>query len=182
MFFSDNYIVSTKLTYDVFRLKSDFEKIRKSIDRWAWFFNGKRVILYSLHTTEETVGPFNFSSKRPADIKNYIQTNLCIGIFKEILDELPIHNVQIVIHPPYFEIPRHRDTVKNHAYRIHIPITTNDGVRFSSKKDNLSLQVGRAYLLDTYYPHWTINGNTDRIHIIGNVAPENLHFFKDYIQ
>lgn len=65
--------------------------------------------------------------------------------------------------------------------RIHLPLRTNHGVRFSSwlpdgSRCGLHMTAGRAWYLDTRKPHTAANlGATERIHlVIDTVVGEEL--------
>src|SRR5579862_4166118 len=78
--------------------------------------------------------------------------------------------------PPGARIDPHRDRHPSFAcgHRIHVPITTNPGVRFSVDGRPHSLQVGQAYEINNIKVHSVINrGSTDRIHFIFDYIPSD---------
>jgi Aspartyl/Asparaginyl beta-hydroxylase len=76
--------------------------------------------------------------------------------------------------PPGCRIDPHRDRHPSFGcgHRIHVPITTNTGVRFSVDGRPFSLQVGQVYEINNIKVHSVINrGSTDRIHFIFDYVP-----------
>ena len=75
-------------------------------------------------------------------------------------------------------IPPHRDTLRSlgMGHRVHVPITSNSGVRYTISGKPFQLDVGYAYEINNQKKHSVINmGNEDRISFIFDyVAPEEL--------
>ncbi|MGD2129138.1 MAG: aspartyl/asparaginyl beta-hydroxylase domain-containing protein [Lysobacterales bacterium] len=71
-------------------------------------------------------------------------------------------------------ISPHRDSHPSftHAHRIHIPVTTNPGVRFMINGRPHKLQVGQAYEINNQRNHSVMNaGSEDRITFIFDYVP-----------
>lgn len=71
-------------------------------------------------------------------------------------------------------IAPHRDSHPSfsHSHRIHIPITTNPGVRFMINGRPHRLEVGRAYEINNQRNHSVMNSGTeDRITFIFDYLP-----------
>jgi hypothetical protein len=71
-------------------------------------------------------------------------------------------------------ISPHRDTHQSftHAHRIHIPITTNPGVRFMINGRPHRFKVGNAYEINNQKNHSVMNSGTqDRITFIFDYLP-----------
>lgn len=71
-------------------------------------------------------------------------------------------------------ISPHRDTHQSfvHSHRIHIPLTTNPGVRFMINGRPHRLQVGQAYEVNNQRNHSVMNnGKEDRITFIFDYLP-----------
>ncbi len=71
-------------------------------------------------------------------------------------------------------IAPHRDTHQSfvHSHRIHVPITTNPGVRFMIDGRPHQLAVGRAYEINNQHNHSVMNSGTeDRITFIFDYLP-----------
>ena len=68
----------------------------------------------------------------------------------------------------------HRDTHPSfrHAHRIHVPITTNPGVRFMINGRPHRFAVGNAYEINNQMNHSVLNaGKEDRIAFIFDYLP-----------
>lgn len=67
-------------------------------------------------------------------------------------------------------IHEHRDPGASYAdgfFRLHIPITSNTGTRFTIDGETLAMQPGECWYLDFGLPHAVSNdGDTDRIHLV----------------
>ena len=71
-------------------------------------------------------------------------------------------------------ISPHRDTHQSfvHSHRIHVPISTNPGVRFMINGRPHQLQVGQAYEINNQQNHSVMNtGTEDRITFIFDYLP-----------
>ena len=68
----------------------------------------------------------------------------------------------------------HRDSLRSFhmGHRIHVPITTNSGVRFMIESRPYTFEVGRAYELNNQKKHSVMNmGKEDRIFFIFDYVP-----------
>lgn len=68
----------------------------------------------------------------------------------------------------------HRDSLRSFhmGHRIHVPITTNPGVRFTIEGKPYEMEVGMAYELNNQLKHSVMNiGNEDRISFIFDYVP-----------
>jgi len=71
-------------------------------------------------------------------------------------------------------ISPHRDTHESftHSHRIHIPLTTNNGVRFMINGRPFRFEVGQAYEINNQRHHSVMNtGKADRITFIFDYLP-----------
>lgn len=71
-------------------------------------------------------------------------------------------------------IPPHRDKLHSFhmGHRVHVPITTNAGVRFTISGRPYPFEVGKAYEINNQKVHSVMNmGNEDRISFIFDYAP-----------
>jgi len=71
-------------------------------------------------------------------------------------------------------ISPHRDTHQSftHSHRIHVPVTTNPGVRFMINGRPHKFQVGNAYEINNQKNHSVMNsGKEDRISFIFDYLP-----------
>jgi len=68
----------------------------------------------------------------------------------------------------------HRDSLRSFhiGHRIHVPITTNPGVRFTVEGRPYGMEVGKAYELNNQMTHSVMNlGKEDRITFIFDYVP-----------
>ncbi len=75
------------------------------------------------------------------------------------------------------KIKPHRDSHPSfhHGHRIHVPITTNDRVRFMIDGRPYKFQVGQAYEINNQLQHSVMNkGEEDRVTLIFDYVPPNL--------
>ena len=68
-------------------------------------------------------------------------------------------------------VPLHCD-IKYHWYhrvRVHIPIVTNPGVRFTCANETVHMGAGEAWIFDNWQPHSVVNdSDQDRIHLVAD--------------
>ena len=68
----------------------------------------------------------------------------------------------------------HRDSLQSFhmGHRIHVPITTNSGVRFTIEGKPYDMEIGRVYELNNQLKHSVMNiGREDRISFIFDYVP-----------
>lgn len=68
----------------------------------------------------------------------------------------------------------HRDSLQSFhmGHRIHVPITTNPGVRFTIEGKPYDFEIGKAYELNNQLKHSVMNiGSEDRISFIFDYVP-----------
>jgi hypothetical protein len=116
-------------------------------------------------------------SMRPSWRGHFQRTPLLdrLPYFEEILDAFrcPTLRVRVSKLLPHSSIGEHRDigreasAIAYNQVRLHIPITTNDRVRFRLAGEDFHLAPGRLYYLDFTKPHSVFNdGEQPRIHLI----------------
>lgn len=105
-----------------------------------------------------------------------------IAAIEPLIDLIPRphHRVRLMqLAPGGGELSRHADitdpdcgTAPGHTLRIHIPLRTNEQVRFESwrpsgKKSSAHMALGEAWYLDTRKPHTAVNaGSSARVHLV----------------
>lgn len=75
---------------------------------------------------------------------------------------------------PYKSIKRHSDTshLLKSVHRIHIPILTNENIKFYIDDVNFYLKSGYIYEINNIKCHSVVNlSNLDRVHLIIDVLP-----------
>jgi hypothetical protein len=84
--------------------------------------------------------------------------------------------VQLADLPPGARITYHRDSeILAAMHRLHVPITTNDGVSFIIDDQKFSLAEGVLYELNNVLDHAVRNrGDTTRVHLLIDMMPHTL--------
>lgn len=84
--------------------------------------------------------------------------------------ECPLLAVRLMRLTPGSEIKEHHDhdlDAEQGTVRLHLPITTNDGVRFEVNRRPVALEPGSLWYLRLSDPHRVANrGTTDRVHVV----------------
>ena len=104
----------------------------------------------------------------------YADTPLLEGCryFKAVLDrfECEKESVRLLRLAPGSEIKEHSDPGAGYssgAFRIHVPVRTNPGVRFLVGGSLVRMEPGESWYADFGLPHSVKNdGETDRIHLV----------------
>lgn len=92
--------------------------------------------------------------------------------FREVLDTFAcaLQSVRLMRLSPGSLIKEHRDHDlgwESGAARIHIPVTTNDGVEFYLNGSRVVMPAGSSWYLRLSDPHRVANnGETDRVHMV----------------
>ncbi len=92
--------------------------------------------------------------------------------FQEVINafECPKESVRIMSLPAGAIINRHVDYQSGYedgVFRIHIPIKTNDKVKFQLEDHDIKMNPGEAWYTNISLPHGVINeGKTGRVHLV----------------
>ncbi len=92
--------------------------------------------------------------------------------YRTVLDSFacPLQAVRLMRLTPGSVIREHSDhdlSFEQGSVRIHIPITTNDGVTFELNRRRVILEAGSCWYLRLSDPHRVANrGNADRVHMV----------------
>ena len=106
--------------------------------------------------------------------KDYVDTPLLARTpyFREVLQHFacPLLSVRLMRLTPGSHIKAHRDRDlddKEGTVRLHIPIVTNDRVRFTLADKDVAMGAGECWYLRLSEEHSAANdGVTDRVHIV----------------
>jgi Aspartyl/Asparaginyl beta-hydroxylase len=106
--------------------------------------------------------------------RSFVDTPLLqpCAYFRYVLDgfNCPLRSVRLMRLTPGSIIKEHTDldlSFEDGMVRIHIPITTNEGVEFNLNNSRLVLEPGSAWYLRLTDPHSVVNrGSTDRVHMV----------------
>jgi hypothetical protein len=99
--------------------------------------------------------------------------------FREVLAAFAceVQCVRLMRLAPGSVIKEHRDDgldAENGFARIHIPITTNPGVRFELNRSHVEMAPGEAWYLRFSAPHSVTNaGATDRVHLVVDAVADD---------
>jgi Aspartyl/Asparaginyl beta-hydroxylase len=94
------------------------------------------------------------------------------GYFRQVLDSFacPLRVVRLMRLTPGSIIKEHTDhelSFEEGSVRIHVPVTTNDGVEFYLNGSRVVLHAGSCWYLRLSDPHSVRNlGNCDRVHMV----------------
>lgn len=97
------------------------------------------------------------------------------GYGLELVQQLPYRSKKwlVTVHVPGTKLITHQDATDK--IRVHIPIHTNTDSNWIIDGEEIHMDVGYAYLVNTTLPHSLINnGTTNRIHMYGKVWTEDI--------
>lgn len=122
----------------------------------------------------------SFKMPKIDDFKYNLKTNLCSGIFSEIVNNLNYLNLnpcrmRITISKPNCDIAWHRDTnFGKEIFRLHIPIITNNTAKLCSINKKWHMPAdGSAYIFNAHELHKVENKLSLRFHIMATVILPN---------
>jgi len=167
--------IKMRLTFDAARMKDEME--RMTGEDWIAHFvtqnyegdwsviplRGKKgaehpvMMIYSDPTCTE----FEDTPFLPKD-----------SYFSEVLDtfECPLQAVRLMRLGPGSHIKEHCDhdlSFEDGSVRLHIPVSTNEGVDFRLNRRSLKLEEGGCWYLRLSDPHEVHNaGSSDRVHLV----------------
>lgn len=97
--------------------------------------------------------------------------------FAEVLDQFPAerNRVRLMRLRAGGHILRHSDplhTIAQDLVRLHVPVVTNPGVRFTVNDVRVPLAAGETWHVDVRFPHEVANeGEADRVHLVMDLVP-----------
>ena len=161
-------------------LHFDAEKLRHDLailleGKWIPHFNTrdyqgnwKVIPLYAFNGDEKNIFAFG---EDQSTIKPTPLLEDCL-YFQQVINTFhcPILSARILKLGAGSEINPHRDHLAGYEYdffRLHIPIQTNDEVRFILDGELLHMLAGECWYTNVHYVHSVSNhGNTDRVHLV----------------
>lgn len=170
-----------KLTIDI-----DLEKARQYYamlqqdyqhKKWAVQVSGVEICGWAIHGVKGKTGNFGLYEKdcEPWGIEHYFETELAVGWGKDMLELFPFgYRAGVGSSPPGTIVPPHTDECGDFAFRLHIPIYTNEQYVWTTEEGQFHMPAGSVYLVDTAYEHATRNdGNDPRVHF--GIAIPKIH-------
>jgi hypothetical protein len=153
-------------------LQRDFQHKKWSVDVGPVTIDG-----WSIHGVKGKTGNFPLYEKgaEPWGIEHYFETELAFGWAKDMLELFPMgYRAGVGSSPGGTIVPPHVDECGEFAYRLHIPIYTNDKYVWTTPEGEFHMPAGSVYLVDTAYEHATRNdGDEARVHF-GIAIPKDL--------
>lgn len=161
-----------KWTYDLLDNENDRPDVKAyckdKVDNWAtWAIHSRVQDLkkpqpgWRLNSIPEDV--------TPGDLYN-TPTELMFGIAKKFADALPgICQMGVVVHPAGAGLIMHYDNAEEDLpyVTMHVPIKTTPQSFWQFEDEEIVLETGSAYILNTQILHGTDNrGDEPRIHLI----------------
>jgi len=202
-------LVEFGVSYDLAALRSEIEHAAVEwADHYAVYNKGKSWSAVALRgyggDPEFIIKPSEMSKKWKAENEEKLAWELAdtpladrVPVACSIVDSIPgvKHRVRLMrLSGGQGELSRHADSTDPDAgiapgqlLRLHLPIVTNEAVRFRSwlpvgDEQTTHMAAGSAWYLDTRKPHTARNdGDTDRIHLVVDVEsnPELLALARD---
>lgn len=97
------------------------------------------------------------------------------GYGLELIKNMPVRSKKwlVTIHTPGTKLITHQDA--SDKIRVHIPIYTNPNSNWIIGGEEVHMEPGWAYIINTSIPHSVENqGNTNRIHLYGKVWTDEI--------
>lgn len=179
--------------YIQFDLHFDVEQMKKELlllesGSWPLHYQKKDYegewTAISLRSTDGSSGNVIIS---PVENSIYQDTEILktSPYFQQVLQtfKCPLQAVRLLKLGAGSIIKEHKDaelSFENDAFRIHIPIQTNDKVEFKVNGEQIDLKEGECWYCNFNLPHSIANmGDTDRIHLVidGSVNEWVREFF-----
>lgn len=136
---------------------------------------------YTLCWNDDSPGPKPFeqgcakSEYRDNDNDELNPRKCFSGYALELVKQLPFRSKKwlVTVHTPGTKLITHQDAPDK--LRIHIPIYTNDKSNWMIDEEEIHMEPGWAYLVNTTLPHSLENaGLTERVHLYGKVWTEDI--------
>jgi Aspartyl/Asparaginyl beta-hydroxylase len=139
---------------------------------------------YAIQGIKGRTGNFGlYEDKEPLGIEHYFDSELAFGWGKDMLNLFPMgYRAGIGSSPPGTIVPNHVDFCGDFAYRLHIPIITNEKYIWTTPEGKRHLPVGSVYLFDSSCEHATRNdGDEPRVHFGIAIPKKDLHLLSQYL-
>jgi hypothetical protein len=145
--------------------------------KWTVPVGNVEVCGWAIHGIKGKTGNFGLYEKdgEPWGVEHYFETELAFGWAKDMLELFPMgYRAGVGSSPAGTIVPSHVDECGGFAYRLHIPIYTNDKYIWTTPEGEFHMPAGSVYLVDTAYEHATRNaGDEPRVHF-GIAIPKDL--------
>ena len=148
------------------------------MEREAWHANQYRQNVYSVHEQTQSLVMLFCDGWPEITVSKEVAweqlKDIAVPIMRDIIEQHyppggTIIRAMAAKLTPKSIISPHRDRHQSfvHSHRIHIPLTTNAGVRFMINGRPHRLQVGQVYEINNQHNHSVMNnGKEDRITFI----------------
>jgi hypothetical protein len=168
-----NTALKLPLAFDPERLRHDLAICEA--EHWAKHFNQRDYAgEWTGIALRSTTGQAADIYANPAHLSGYVDTPLLArcAYFREILEAFHCEKetARLLSLAPGSEIKEHRDLGLGYphgAFRLHIPIETDEGVRFRVAGQDLPMQAGECWYADFDRPHSVLHrGERRRVHLV----------------
>lgn len=153
--------------------------------KWEAPIGNVTITGWAIHGIKGRTGNFPLYEKNsePFGIEHYFETELAFGWGKKMLELFPFgYRAGVGASPPGTIVKPHVDFCGDYAYRLHIPIHTNDKYIWTTPEGEFHLPEGSVYLFDASCMHSTINnGDADRVHFGIAIPKVNLKDLEQYL-
>jgi hypothetical protein len=148
--------------------------------KWTASVGDVEICGWAIHGVKGKTGNFGLYEKdgEPRGVEHYFETELAFGWAKDMLELFPMgYRAGVGSSPAGTIVPAHVDECRDFAYRLHIPIYTNDKYIWTTPEGQFHMPAGSVYMVDTAFEHATHNGGDEaRVHF-GIAIPKV--YFKD---
>lgn len=160
--------------FDKVKLRNELEVLLEQ--NWIPHFNTggysgdwKSIPLYTPDGNSDNIFAFQANNNAPLKAtQDLLQSPYLSEVISSFKCELL--SVRLLRLSPGSRIKPHRDHnlgYEDGCFRLHIPITTNPGVRFILDEVDLNMKEGSCWYTNVNYTHSVRNeGNTDRVHLV----------------
>jgi len=166
--YSDAKIVRTDFFYDPKEVLSQYNYLKKSLHKEAWYQKSQTCLQYSPHCINRwTEGCGSIKRAEGRTEKDFhILNPLYEGtIFEQIITDVDALRSRFMVKPKHTCYSIHSDRTG----RFHLPITTHEHALFVFYEGHVSTTL---HIPANGYVYWT---NTTRPHTFLNAGPERTH-------
>lgn len=181
-------LIKLNIDIDLEKAREYYHTLQRDYQHKKWEVPVGDVTIcgWAIHGIKGKTGNFALYEKdsEPWGVEHYFETELAFGWAKDMLDIFPMgYRAGVGSSPAGTIVPSHVDECGDFAYRLHIPIYTNEKYIWTTPDGQFHLPAGSVYLFDAACEHATRNdGDEARVHFGIAIPKKDLHLLSQYIE
>lgn len=175
------------INIDLDKAREYYATLQKDYQHRKWEIPVGDVTIcgWAIHGVKGKTGNFGLYEEyqEPLGLDKYFETELAFGWGKDMIELFPTgYRAGIGSSPPGTIVKPHVDFCGDFAYRLHIPLHTNEKYIWTTPEGKFHMPAGSVYLFDASCQHATRNdGDAPRVHFGIAIPKADMHLYNKYL-